>query len=124
TQTLASSLSLPPIPLLTLLFIIFFLLFLSSYSNYKNHMNHTYLSFKVILLFLPVILIFLAQLLSKFDTFPFFLPSKAAYGRATRLRRLVDLPWGMVAVVVFLLLMISFQSSLQSLWSPLVRRSN
>ncbi|CAN1163335.1 hypothetical protein LINPERPRIM_LOCUS32605, partial [Linum perenne] len=122
TKTLAS-LCLPPIPLLILFFIIFFLLFLSSYSTYKNHMKHTYISFKVILLFLPVLLIFLAQLLSKFDSFPLFRPSKAAY-RLTRWRRLVDLPWGMVAAVLFLLLMVSLQSSLQSMWSPIVRRSD
>ncbi|CAI0435254.1 unnamed protein product, partial [Linum tenue] len=124
-KTLAS-ISAPPIPLLTLLLIIFFLLYLSSYSNYKHHMNQTFISFKLVLLFVPVAMIFAAQLLPKFERFVFPRTKAEYYGSSSSAvkRRQLDLPWGMVAVVVFLLLMVSFQSSLQSMWSPVVRRSS
>ncbi|CAL1355591.1 unnamed protein product [Linum trigynum] len=124
TNRTLASISPPPFPLLTLLLIIFFLLYLSSYSNYRHQMNETFVSFKLFLLFVPVIMIFSAQLLSKFEIFAFPRTKAEYYGNSPVVkRRQLDLPWGMVAAVVFLLFMVSFQSSLQSMWSPVVRRS-
>ncbi|WCJ35099.1 hypothetical protein M5689_016367 [Euphorbia peplus] len=116
-----SSLSPPPFPLLAIFIIIFLLLFISSYFNYKHHMESTVINFKLILLFLPVILIFITQLVSKWDGFFFSPPTKAKYG--IDLHRRWDLPWGVVLLVVMLLVMVSYQSSLRSIWSPIVWRS-
>ncbi|OAY50580.1 uncharacterized protein LOC122723733 [Manihot esculenta] len=117
-QTLAS-VSPPPFPLLAIFFIIFLLLFVSSYFNFKDQMEHTVINFNLFLLFLPVLLILVAQVLSKCESF--IVPAtKAEYGR---IRRSWDLPWGVVALVVVLLVMLSYQSSFRSVWSPIVWRS-
>lgn len=77
------------------------------------------INFNLFLLFLPVLLILVAQVLSKCESF--IVPAtKAEYGR---IRRSWDLPWGVVALVVVLLVMLSYQSSFRSVWSPIVWRS-
>ncbi|KAJ9186450.1 hypothetical protein P3X46_002022 [Hevea brasiliensis] len=119
TEKTLASVSPPPFPLLAIFLIIFLLLFVSSYFNVKDQMQHTVINFKLFLLFVPVLLILLAQLLSNFESF-IFPVTKAHYGR---IRRSWDLPWGMVALVVVLLVMVSYQSSFRSVWSPIVWRS-
>ncbi|XP_050215014.1 uncharacterized protein LOC126666095 [Mercurialis annua] len=114
-----TSISPPPFPLLAIFVIIIVLLSLSSYFNYKSQMQQGVINFKLIMLFLPVLLIFIAKLVSKGDRF-FFYTTKAEYGT---LRRNWDLPWGVGILVVILLVMLSYQSSLRSVWSPIVWRS-
>ncbi|KDP36921.1 hypothetical protein JCGZ_08212 [Jatropha curcas] len=116
TEHTLASISPPPFPLLAIFLIIFLLLFLSSYFNYKYQIQHTVINFKLFLLFLPVLLILLAQLVSKCEG-SFFPATKARYGTV---RRSWDLPWGVAVLVVVLLVMISYQSSLRSFWSPIV----
>ncbi|EEF52723.1 uncharacterized protein LOC8274663 [Ricinus communis] len=115
-----ASISPPPFPLLAIFLIIFLLLFVSSYFNYKYQMQHTFIHFKLFLLFLPVLLIFIAKLVSKTER-PFFPATKAVYGTV---RPNWDLPWGVAVLLVVLLVMVSYQSSLRSVWSPLVWRSD
>ncbi|KAF9686721.1 hypothetical protein SADUNF_Sadunf02G0018900 [Salix dunnii] len=58
--------------------------------SYKNRMQHTLINLKLLLLFLPVLLIFLAMFASKVETF-MFPNTKAQYGSADN--RNWNLPW-------------------------------
>lgn len=117
-QTLAS-ISPPPLPLLAIFLIIFILLSASSYANYKNHMQQTMINFKLLLLFLPLLLILLAAFISKCESF-MFPKTKAEYGSVDRNW---NMPWGLAVLVVVLLVMVSYRSTFQSMWSPIVWRS-
>ncbi|KAG5250339.1 ER lumen protein retaining receptor [Salix suchowensis] len=97
TRRTLASMSLPPFPLVAIFVIIILLLSVSSFMSYKNRMQHTLINLKLLLLFLPVLLIFLAMFASK-------------YGSADN--RNWNLPWGLAV------------SSFQSMWSPIVWRSN
>uniref|UniRef100_A0A2P2QLY8 Uncharacterized protein n=1 Tax=Rhizophora mucronata TaxID=61149 RepID=A0A2P2QLY8_RHIMU len=118
-RTLAS-ISLPPFPLLAIFLIIFLLLSVSSYVKYKSQMQYTLVKLKLFLFFLPVILIFVARLVSKCQSF-FFPRTKAEYGSGNRTW---DLPWGVALLVLVLLVMISYRSTFQSMWSPIVWKPN
>ncbi|KAH8515148.1 hypothetical protein H0E87_003849 [Populus deltoides] len=120
TQRTLASLSLPPFPLVAIFFIIILLLSVSSFMSYKNLMRHALINFKLLLLFLPVLLIFLAMFASKVETF-MFPNTKAQYGSADN--RSSNLPWGLAVLVVVLLVMVNYRSSFQSMWSPIVWRS-
>ncbi|KAL9395530.1 hypothetical protein Peur_009783 [Populus x canadensis] len=120
TQRTLASLSLPPFPLVAIFFIIILLLSVSSFMSYKNQMRHALINFKLLLLFLPVLLIFLAMFASKVETFV-FPNTKAQYGSADN--RSWNLPWGLAVLVVVLLVMVNYRSSFQSMWSPIVWRS-
>ncbi|TYJ28503.1 hypothetical protein E1A91_A06G004000v1 [Gossypium mustelinum] len=91
----------------------------SSYINLKREVHHTVFNLKLFLLFLPVMLIFAAQFLSKCERLV------VPYVRTKRdlVRRTWDLPWGMIMVVVVLLVMLSYQSYFHSMWSPNIWRS-
>lgn len=115
-QNTLASMSVPPMPLIAVFFIIIFLFCFSSYLSYKNQMHQTVVHFKLFLLFLPVLLIFLAQFMSKFDSF-FFPNTKAQYGSV---ERSWDVPWGVFTLVVVLIILASYRSSFRSLWSPIV----
>ncbi|CAN1824513.1 hypothetical protein LINPERHAP1_LOCUS30801 [Linum perenne] len=107
-QTLAS-ISPPPFPLLALVFIIFSLLYLS-YSGSNQH--HAFNNFKLFLVFLPFLIIILAYLMSKLEKFA-SPQTKPEYhgGVVAQRQRQWELPWGVVAMVMFLLLMASFHPS-------------
>ncbi|KAF5740863.1 hypothetical protein HS088_TW11G00943 [Tripterygium wilfordii] len=118
-QTLAS-ISAPPLPLLAIFSIIVLLLLLSSFVSFSSVIQHTKLNFSFFLLLLPLLLILIAPLVSKFERFEFLRP-RTKYVLAHQAR---DLPWGVVLLVVVLLVMVSYQSSLRSMWSPLIWRPN
>ncbi|KAJ6953484.1 hypothetical protein NC652_005256 [Populus alba x Populus x berolinensis] len=120
TRRTLASMSLPPFPLVAILFIIILLLSVSSFMSYKNQMQHTLINLKLLLLFLPVLLIFLAMFASKVEIF-MFPNTKAQYGSADN--RSWNLPWGLAVLVVVLLVMVNYRSSFQSMWSPIVWRS-
>ncbi|TYI20972.1 hypothetical protein ES332_A06G004700v1 [Gossypium tomentosum] len=65
TEQAITSISAPPLPLLSIFGIICVLLMVSSYINLKREVHHTVFNLKLFLLFLPVMLIFAAQFLSK-----------------------------------------------------------
>ena len=109
-QTLAS-ISPPPMPLLGIFIIVFLLLALSSYVDYRVRMHRTVISLRLFLLLVPVILFLLARNIS-------------IYGRFIRvpkpdhdaIHRAGTSPWGVAALVVLLLFLVSYQSSFQSRW--------
>ncbi|KAG4193657.1 hypothetical protein ERO13_A06G004000v2 [Gossypium hirsutum] len=119
TEQAITSISAPPLPLLSIFGIICVLLMVSSYINLKREVHHTVFNLKMFLLFLPVMLIFAAQFLSKCERLV------VPYVRTKRdlVRRTWDLPWGMIMVVVVLLVMLSYQSYFHSMWSPNIWRS-
>ncbi|KAJ4843664.1 hypothetical protein Tsubulata_010168 [Turnera subulata] len=114
TERTLASMSPPPLPLVAVLLIIFVLLYVPSYLAYKNQMQETVINFKLFLLFVPVLLIFLAQFVSKFDRF-MFPRTKIEYGSPNY--RSWNLPWGVIALVVLLLFVgfvVSFTFAFQS----------
>ncbi|MBA0869506.1 hypothetical protein Goshw_029028 [Gossypium schwendimanii] len=119
TEQAITSISAPPLPLLSIFGIICVLLMVSSYINLKREVHHTVFNLKLFLLFLPVMLIFAAQFLSRCERLV------VPYVRTKRdlVRRTWDLPWGMIMVVVVLLVMVSYQSYFHSMWSPNIWRS-
>lgn len=81
----------------------------SSYINYSLQMQHTKFNLKLYLLILPLVLIFAAQLVWSF--------------RLVFTRRDLDdvasnVPWSMVVLVIVLLVLVSYQSQIQSMWGP------
>ncbi|XP_031283249.1 uncharacterized protein LOC116141909 [Pistacia vera] len=111
-QTL-SSVSAPPLPLVAIFGIIFLLFWLSSYINYKLQMQHTMINLKVFLLFLPVLLIFAVQLTESFRPKTYRRPADVG-------SNFCNLPWSVMVLVVLLLVMVSYHSHVQSMWTPSV----
>ncbi|KAL5845295.1 hypothetical protein ACOSQ4_011253 [Xanthoceras sorbifolium] len=107
-QTLAS-MSAPPWPLLAIFGIVFLLLSLSSYVNYRLQMQQNMINLKIFLLFLPMLLIFAAQI--------------AWSLKPIRKHDLADgtgsnFPWSVAVLVAVLLALVSYQSRVQSMWTP------
>ncbi|KAI4336778.1 hypothetical protein L6164_015260 [Bauhinia variegata] len=64
TENTLSSISAPPLPLVTIVGIVMFLLWVSSYINFKTSMETAVINLNLLLLFLPLVLIFIARYLS------------------------------------------------------------
>ncbi|KAL6316555.1 hypothetical protein AAG906_018258 [Vitis piasezkii] len=110
-QALAS-VSPPPMPLLGIFIIVFLLLSLSSYLDYKVQVHRTVISLRLFLFLLPVILFLLARTISVHGKFVIRLPKLGH----NSIHRAGSSPWGVAALVVLLLILVSYQSSLQSRW--------
>ncbi|KAG8364393.1 hypothetical protein BUALT_Bualt19G0124200 [Buddleja alternifolia] len=120
-----SSISAPPLPLLAVFAIVIFLLSLSQYSNYKEQMHYTMISFKLLLLLVPVLLIlFIRSGPLTGEGWWFNLWPSTQRGRQTRREwgpGMSGFPWGVAVLVVVLLVLVSYQSSFHSMWFPLGR---
>lgn len=110
-QTL-NSISPPPLPLLGIFIIVFLLLSLSSYLDYRVQMHRTVISLRLFLLLLPVILFLLARHISTYGRFVIRLPKP----EHDSINRAGCSPWGVAALVLLLLFLLSYQSSFQSRW--------
>ncbi|XP_047949087.1 uncharacterized protein LOC125194914 [Salvia hispanica] len=104
-----SSISAPPLPLVTVFAIVVFLLSLSQYAAYRELMHHAMFNFKILLFVAPVLLVFLlrSSLLSSVGGIRF---------RSSPIREAGTFPWGVALVLVALLLLLSYRSSVQSRW--------
>ncbi|PRQ27208.1 hypothetical protein RchiOBHm_Chr6g0302871 [Rosa chinensis] len=111
-QTLAS-MSVPPSPLIALVGIVVLLLYLSSYSNYRAQMYKTQASFNLFLLFLPMILIFLAYYMTKYGRFM----SPSTKEKVVNAQSGAS-PWGVSLFLGLMLMLVSYQSYFQSKWWP------
>ncbi|KAH0456066.1 hypothetical protein IEQ34_013973 [Dendrobium chrysotoxum] len=114
-QTLRS-LSLPPAPLVAIFAIV--LLFLSLPSSwrkgYKETAERAEVGLRLLLVLVPLMLVFAAKLLVVDGRL--VLPPRVLREEQEGIHRGGSSPWGMAALVVFLLVLVSFHSSFESQW--------
>ncbi|KAL5706736.1 hypothetical protein ACHQM5_024864 [Ranunculus cassubicifolius] len=111
SQTL-SSISLPPPSLLVIFAIVLLFLGLSKSMEYKREIEKTENEFHFMLFVLPVILILIVKSMSFDSRLQFWLP----YAEREAVHRAANVPWGIVAILVLLLVMVSYESSVRSHW--------
>ncbi|TXG73114.1 hypothetical protein EZV62_001693 [Acer yangbiense] len=105
-----------PLHLFFFIIILFFILGFSWYINYESKFEDFINQLKLFLMITPVILLLLVHCLS--GGFPFFVP----FPERDSLHRAGGSPWGVGALLVFLIFMISYQSSLHERWFPLIAK--
>lgn len=108
-----------PLHLVFFILILFLFLGFSWYINYESMFEDFMSQVKFYLLLCPVVLLLLVQFLSSDNKHrvPFYLsPEKEALHRAG------GSPYGVALVLIFLIYMVSYQSSLQERWFPLLAR--
>ncbi|XP_062077509.1 uncharacterized protein LOC133782278 [Humulus lupulus] len=114
-----------PLHLCFFLSILFMFVGLSWYSNYESLLESALDQIKLVLMVSPLILLLALHLLSNIETagprrpgFSSFipLPERGSLNRAG------GTPWGVGFLLVFLFFMVSYQSSLQERWFPLLSK--
>lgn len=123
----SSSRSEASLPLHLCFFFLILLMFVgfSWYANYESVLEDALDQIKLVLMVSPLLLLLVVHLLSNFESgarragFSSFipLPDKDSLHRAG------GTPWGVGFLLVFLFFMVSYQSSLQERWFPLLSRS-
>ncbi|PON93892.1 Transmembrane protein [Trema orientale] len=114
TERTLASLSAPPLPLVAIVGIVVVLLSISSYANYKSQVQQTMIGFKLFLLFLPLLLIFLANSVTKYGSVYIISPrtkrepATASQGGGS--------PWGVALLLILLVVLISYKSYFHSKW--------
>ncbi|KAG5048005.1 hypothetical protein JHK85_009108 [Glycine max] len=112
TRSTLYSLSAPPLQLLAIVAIVMFLLFVPSYINFKSTVQTATIGFHVFLLFLPLLLIFVAYTISKYGP-RLVVPAPPPFFGGIRVRTEAGsggFPWGVAALVVLLLVLASYLS--------------
>ena len=102
-----------PLHLCFFISILFFILGFTWYINYESVIEDMMAQVKLFLMIVPVILLLLVHCLSGGMSFFVPLPEQDSLHRAG------GSPWGVACVLVFLFIMISYQSSFQERWFPL-----
>ncbi|KAH7544796.1 hypothetical protein FEM48_Zijuj01G0024200 [Ziziphus jujuba var. spinosa] len=112
-----------PLPLHLCFFLVILLMFVGFtwYINYESVLEGVMDQVKLVLMVSPLLLLLVVHWLSNderrvFNSF-IPLPEKESLHRAG------GTPWGLGFLLVFLFFMISYQSSLQERWFPLLSRS-
>ncbi|KAM6564922.1 hypothetical protein CsatB_024920 [Cannabis sativa] len=129
TERTVASLSFPPLPLMAVVGIVVVLLSISSYANYRSHMHQTVIGFKIFLLFLPLLLIFLAKFVTKYGsvlvirtprTKREYFSSLSLFegGNNNNNNNNNNSPWGVAMVLVVVMVLISYKSYFHSKWWP------
>ncbi|KAK7323891.1 hypothetical protein VNO77_27391 [Canavalia gladiata] len=113
----------PALPLHLCFFLLTLCMFLgfSLYSNYEPIMESFMDQVKLVLMVSPLLLLLVVHFLSNYGNGGFFsslipLPEKESLHRAG------GTPWGVALLLVLLLFMVSYQSSFQERWFPLLTR--
>ncbi|KAB2616427.1 hypothetical protein D8674_023015 [Pyrus ussuriensis x Pyrus communis] len=96
--------------------ILVFIMGFTWYINYESMIEDLMTQIKFFLMLVPIILLLVVHCLSGGLSFLVPLPEQDSLHRAG------GSPWGVGLVLVFLLIMISYQSSLQERWFPLLSR--
>lgn len=109
-----------PIHFFFFLVTLFLFLCFTWYINYESKFEDFMDNLKFLLMLSPIVLLLLVHWLSTEDRdrvpFSFRLPKRESFHQAG------GSPFGVAVVLVFLLFMVSHQSSLQERWFPLVSR--
>ncbi|GMQ00634.1 hypothetical protein CsSME_00047638 [Camellia sinensis var. sinensis] len=109
-----------PVHMYFLLAVVFLILGFTWYINYESKFQDMMYQLKLIFILTPIVLLLVVHWLSSEDrhTVPFSisLPEKDSLHRAG------GSAWGVAALLVFLLYMISYQSKLHESWFPLLSR--
>ncbi|KAK9220764.1 hypothetical protein WN944_009188 [Citrus x changshan-huyou] len=106
-----------PLHLFFFMLILFFVLGLSWYINYESVFEDFMNQVKFYLMLSPLILLLIVHCLS--GGVPFFSPFPA---EPDALHRAGGSPWGVAALLVLVLFMVSHQSSLHERWFPLITK--
>ncbi|KAK7310965.1 hypothetical protein RJT34_08785 [Clitoria ternatea] len=125
TMNTLSSISAPPFQLLAIVGIVMFLLFVPSYINFKSTVQTATIGYHMFLLLLPLLLIFLAYIISRHGQ-RFVVPVPPPFFGRVRIPTEAggSPPWGVAALVLLLLLLASYLSNFRSMWSPLIWTPN
>ncbi|CAI0414359.1 unnamed protein product [Linum tenue] len=111
-----------PLHLFFFIAILFFVLGFSWYINYESAFEDLMNQLKLFLILSPLLLLLLVHCLSAGGGggggFSLYIPLP----ERDSLHRAGGSPWGVALLLVFLLYMISYQSSLQERWFPLLAR--
>ncbi|KAL6000879.1 hypothetical protein ACLOJK_006606 [Asimina triloba] len=110
----------PPLQLCFFLFILLSFVGLHFYLSYEPILEDFFDQLKLILIVSPLLLLLVVHFLSSEERrrLPFLvpLPERDSFHRAG------GSPWGVAFLLVFLLFMISYQTSLHERWFPLLTR--
>lgn len=120
----AFTLSPLPYPVLLILLMVFFLLGISWFFTYEEIIETTEEQVNWLLLVSPVVLVLVIRWLSSIERFEDTLLGSLLPYDGRRSNYYINQPqegsspWGVAAVVVLLLILVSFQSSFQDMWKP------
>ncbi|XP_059651018.1 uncharacterized protein LOC132298635 [Cornus florida] len=118
----SSSQSQPPLPLHLCFFLLILFMFVSLnwYMSYESMFEDFFDQVKLVLIVSPLFLLLVVHFLSNFDRrrTSFFIPLP----ERDSLHRAGGTPWGVGLLLVLLLFMVSYQSSFQERWFPLLSR--
>lgn len=105
-----------PIHFSFFIIIILFVLGLTWYLNYESKVEDLMNQVKLFIMISPVIILLIVHCIS--NGFPFLvpLPEREALHRAG------GSPWGVAALLIFLIFMVSYQSSFHEKWFPLITK--
>ncbi|KAK4440458.1 hypothetical protein Salat_0380700 [Sesamum alatum] len=106
-----------PIHFFLFIAVVFLFLIFTWYINYESMLEDLMDNFKICLMVFPVVLLLFVHWLSSDDRerVPFYL----SFTEKDSLHRVGGSPLGVAVLLVFLIFMISYRSSLQEKWFPL-----
>ncbi|XP_052186718.1 uncharacterized protein LOC127797665 [Diospyros lotus] len=105
-----------PIQFYFFLAVVFFVLGFTWYINYESKLEDLMDQLKILLMVVPVLLLLLVHLLSSED--PRLVPFNVTLPERDSLHRAGGSPWGVAALLIFLIYMVSYQSKLHESWFP------
>ncbi|KAI4333217.1 hypothetical protein L6164_018054 [Bauhinia variegata] len=120
----SSSNSEPTLPLHLCFFLLTLCMFLGFtwYSSYEGIVEGLIDQVKIVLMVSPLLLLLTVHLLSNYGAGRGILSSLIPLPEKESLHRAGGTPWGVGLVLVLLLFMISYQSSFQERWFPLLSK--
>lgn len=125
TEKTLTSISAPPLHLYIVFIIVIFLMWCSTSSDqsHRLHLGPSIANLQLLVYLSPVLLIlFMACYFAASRRF--ILARQPAGSIIVGLRQGPSLPWGVALLVVMLLVLVSYQTSFQSLWLGPLRRSD
>ncbi|KAJ3682618.1 hypothetical protein LUZ60_015191 [Juncus effusus] len=114
-----------PWPVILILLMVFFFLGISWFLSFEDFIESVEEQSSLALLLVPLILIFIIKWLSSIETFDGFLGfywndrrQRAGYGRGDSGGSDGSSPWGVAGLLVLILILASFHSTIQDMWRP------